>query len=113
MVLQILGSRMAADDWSITAHMDIVIEVATARGLDLKLAEIVRLVDSGFDGGGWQGGGESVDSVTDEQGDPGFTDECQDLDRFLRPSSTSARSPSGLADQVSSVCSARCCTTIA
>ena len=93
-VLQILGPRMAANDWSITAHMeiavkdmDIVLEVAKARGLDLKLAElvrsrwddaaktigaehdiaeIVRLVDPGFDGGGRQDGGESVGSGTGE-----------------------------------------------
>jgi 3-hydroxyisobutyrate dehydrogenase-like beta-hydroxyacid dehydrogenase len=93
-VLQILGPRMAADDWSITAHldiavkdMDIVLAAANAQGLDLKLselvrsrwddavktigaehdiAEIVRLVDPGFSGGGWHGGGDSVGSGTSE-----------------------------------------------
>ena len=93
-VLQILGPRMAANDWSITAHMeiavkdmDIVLAVANARGLDLKItklvrarwddaaktigaehdiAEIVRLVDPEFSGGGWHGGGDSVGSGAGE-----------------------------------------------
>ena len=91
-VLQILGPRMAAEDWSITAHMSlaekdlgIVIDAAEARGLDLKvaaaarerwadairsigadhdIAEIVRLVDPEFSGGGWHGGGDAVGSGT-------------------------------------------------
>ena len=93
-VLQILGPRMAANDWSITAHMDIalkdldiVLHAAEAGGLDLKLtslarerwadavrsigaehdiAEIVRLVDPEFSGGGWHGGGDAVGSGTDD-----------------------------------------------
>jgi 3-hydroxyisobutyrate dehydrogenase-like beta-hydroxyacid dehydrogenase len=91
-LLQILGPRMAAEDWSITAHMSlaekdlgIVIDAAEARGLDLKvaaaarerwadairgigpdhdIAEIVRLVDPEFSGGGWHGGGDAVGSGT-------------------------------------------------
>lgn len=93
-LLQILGPRMAAEDWSITAHMSlaekdlgIVIDAAEARGLDLKvaaaarerwadairsigadhdIAEIVRLVDPEFSGGGWHGGGDAVGSGTGE-----------------------------------------------
>ncbi|HAC10198.1 MAG TPA: 2-hydroxy-3-oxopropionate reductase [Phycisphaerales bacterium] len=93
-VLQILGPRMAAEDWSITAHMSlaekdlgIVIDAAEAHGLDLKvaaaarerwadairsigpdhdIAEIVRLVDPDFSGGGWHGGGDAVGSGTAE-----------------------------------------------
>ncbi len=93
-VLQILGPRMAAEDWSITAHMSraekdlgIVIDAAEAHGLDLKvaaaarerwadairsigadhdIAEIVRLVDPEFSGGGWHGGGDAVGSGTAE-----------------------------------------------
>ena len=93
-VLQILGPRMAAEDWSITAHMslatkdlDIVLHAAEARGLDLKVAglardrwadaigsigpdhdivEIVRLVDPEFSGGGWHGGGDAIGSGTAE-----------------------------------------------
>ena len=93
-VLQILGPRMAAEDWSITAHMSlaekdlgIVLDAAEAHGLDLKvaaaarerwadairsigadhdIAEIVRLVDPEFSGGGWHGGGDAVGSGTAE-----------------------------------------------
>ena len=93
-VLQILGPRMAAEDWSITAHMDIalkdldiVLHAAEACGLDLKstrlarerwadavrnigaehdIAEIVRLVDPEFSGGGWHGGGDAIGSGTAE-----------------------------------------------
>lgn len=93
-LLQILGPRMAAEDWSITAHMelalkdlDIVMNAAADRGLDLKMtevarqrwadairrigaehdiAEIVRLIDPDFSGGGWHGGGDAVGSGTAE-----------------------------------------------
>ena len=93
-VLQILGPRMAANDWSITAHieiavkdMDIVLHAAKTRGMELKLAElvrarwsdaekaigaehdiaeIVRLVDPEFSGGGWHGGGDAIGSGTAE-----------------------------------------------
>ena len=93
-VLQILGPRMAAEDWSITAHMSlaekdlgIVLDAAEAHGLDLKvaaaarerwadairsigadhdIAEVVRLVDPEFSGGGWHGGGDAVGSGTAE-----------------------------------------------
>jgi 3-hydroxyisobutyrate dehydrogenase-like beta-hydroxyacid dehydrogenase len=93
-VLQILGPRMAAEDWSITAHMelaskdlDIVMNAAADRGLDLKMtgvarqrwsdairrigaehdiAEIVRLIDPDFSGGGWHGGGDAVGSGADD-----------------------------------------------
>ena len=93
-VLQILGPRMAANDWSITAHieiavkdMDIVLHAAKIRGMELKLAElvrarwsdaekaigaehdiaeIVRLVDPDFSGGGWHGGGDAIGSGTAE-----------------------------------------------
>lgn len=93
-VLQILGPRMAAEDWSITAHMelaskdlDIVMNAAADRGLDLEMtgvarqrwsdairrigaehdiAEIVRLIDPDFSGGGWHGGGDAVGSGTDD-----------------------------------------------
>ena len=65
----------------------LVLAAANAQGLDLKLselvrsrwddavktigaehdiAEIVRLVDPGFSGGGWHGGGDSVGSGTSE-----------------------------------------------
>ena len=93
-LLQILGPRMAAEDWSITAHMelaskdlDIVMNAAADRGRDLKMtgvarqrwsdairrigaehdiAEIVRLIDPDFSGGGWHGGGDAVGSGTDD-----------------------------------------------
>ena len=85
---------MAAEDWSITAHMDIalkdldiVLHAAEVCGLDLKstrlarerwadavrnigaehdIAEIVRLVDPDFSGGGWRGGGDAIGSGTAE-----------------------------------------------
>ena len=93
-VLQILGPRMAANDWTFTAHieiavndMDIVLHAAKTRGMELKLAElvrvrwsdaekaigaehdiaeIVRLVDPDFSGGGWHGGGDAFGSATAE-----------------------------------------------
>lgn len=91
-ILQILGPRMAAEDWSVTAHMEIAVkdmdmvqESARAKGLSVPMtdlararwseaaetigpehdiAEIVRLVDPKFSGGGWHQGGDSVGSGT-------------------------------------------------
>ena len=94
-VLQILGPRMAAEDWSITAHMRLAAEGSGHRarrgrgswarsedrprlarerwadairgiGAEHDIAEIVRLVDPEFSGGGWHGGGDAVGSGTGE-----------------------------------------------
>lgn len=91
-VLQILGPRMAAEDWSVTAHMDlavkdmdIVLNAAEQNALQLKVAqlvraqwanaaehiggahdidELVRFVDPTFTGGGWHGPQGAIGSGT-------------------------------------------------
>ena len=89
-VMQVLGPRIAAEDWSITAHMqipvkdmDIVLEYAQEHRLDLPMtkltreqwasasneigsehdiAEFVRFVDPEFSGGGWDGESDAIGS---------------------------------------------------
>ena len=95
--LQILGPRLAADDWSITAHMsvaikdlDIALQSARKNGLELPtgqlirnqwakavnqigaehdIAEYVRFVDPDFSGGGWTGPVGAIGSGSDPSND--------------------------------------------